>query len=380
MYPLPYWRLSGFYFFHFALIGAFAPYWGLYLQSLSFSAFQIGLLMSLLQIIRIIAPTGWGWLADRIGKQILVVQLSAIAGLISYCGFFFENSFIWMFVIMALMSFFWSASLPLIEATTFSYLDHSSVKYGSIRSWGSLGFILAVIGTGHLLDNVNIAWLLWVILGFKLGIIIFSYQIPEIEAVPRSGDSLSIRQILLRPEVLVLFTACLLMAFAHAPYYTFYSIYLEEYGYSRSSIGWLWATGVICEIGIFFIIPRLLQRFSLKQILSMCFGCAVVRFLMIGWGVEYFPILLLAQVLHAVTYGAYHATAITMVHQFFRGRHQAKGQALYVSLTFGVGGALGSIFSGYAWEGLGSGFTFSISAIAALLGFGLVAWRMILKE
>ncbi|MDW7643071.1 MAG: MFS transporter [Nitrosomonadaceae bacterium] len=380
MYPLPYWRLSGFYFFHFALIGAFAPYWGLYLQSLSFSAFQIGLLMSLLQIIRIIAPTGWGWLADRIGKQILVVQLSAIAGLISYCGFFFENSFIWMFVIMALMSFFWSASLPLIEATTFSYLDHSSVKYGSIRSWGSLGFILAVIGTGHLLDNVNIAWLLWVILGFKLGIIIFSYQIPEIEAVPRSGDSLSIRQILLRPEVLVLFTACLLMAFAHAPYYTFYSIYLEEYGYSRSSIGWLWATGVICEIGIFFIIPRLLQRFSLKQILSMCFGCAVVRFLMIGWGVEYFLIVLLAQVLHAVTYGAYHATAITMVHHFFRGRHQAKGQALYVSLTFGVGGALGSIFSGYAWEGLGSGFTFSISAIAALLGFGLVAWRMILKE
>ncbi len=380
MYPLPYWRLSGFYFFHFALIGAFAPYWGLYLQSLSFSAFQIGLLMSLLQIIRIIAPTGWGWLADRIGKQILVVQLSAIAGLISYCGFFFENSFIWMFVIMALMSFFWSASLPLIEATTFSYLDHSFVKYGSIRSWGSLGFILAVIGTGHLLDNVNIAWLLWVILGFKLGIIIFSYQIPEIEAVPRSGDSLSIRQILLRPEVLVLFTACLLMAFAHAPYYTFYSIYLEEYGYSRSSIGWLWATGVICEIGIFFIIPRLLQRFSLKQILSMCFGCAVVRFLMIGWGVEYFLIVLLAQVLHAVTYGAYHATAITMVHHFFRGRHQAKGQALYVSLTFGVGGALGSIFSGYAWEGLGSGFTFSISAIAALLGFGLVAWRMILKE
>ncbi|MBI0416008.1 MAG: MFS transporter [Nitrosospira sp.] len=380
MYPLPYWRLSGFYFFHFALIGAFAPYWGLYLQSLSFSAFQIGLLMSLLQIIRIIAPTGWGWLADRIGKQILVVQLSAIAGLISYCGFFFENSFIWMFVIMALMSFFWSASLPLIEATTFSYLDHSSVKYGSIRSWGSLGFILAVIGTGHLLDNVNIAWLLWVILGFKLGIIIFSYQIPEIEAVPRSEDSLSIRQILLRPEVLVLFTACLLMAFAHAPYYTFYSIYLEEYGYSRSSIGWLWATGVICEIGIFFIIPRLLQRFSLKKILSMCFGCAVVRFLMIGWGVEYFLIVLLAQVLHAVTYGAYHATAITMVHHFFRGRHQAKGQALYVSLTFGVGGALGSIFSGYAWEGLGSGFTFSISAIAALLGFGLVAWRMILKE
>ena len=145
MQSLPYWRLSGFYFFQFAFIGAFAPYWGLYLQSLSFDAFQIGVLMSVLHVMRIFAPNAWGWLADHTGRRMLIVQLAAITGLVSYCGVFFGDSFYWLFIIMALMSFFWSASLPLIEATTLSHLGQNTARYGSIRSWGSLGFICAVI-------------------------------------------------------------------------------------------------------------------------------------------------------------------------------------------------------------------------------------------
>ncbi len=179
MHPIPYWRLSGFYFFHFAFIGAFAPYWGLYLKSLSFSAFQIGVLMSLLHVTRIFAPAAWGWLADHTGKRVIIVQVAAVTGLISYCGVFFGESFAWLFIIMALMSFFWSASLPLIEATTLSYLGEGTAQYGRIRVWGSVGFICAVTGIGYMLDALDIASLLWAVLGFKLGIVIFSRQIPE---------------------------------------------------------------------------------------------------------------------------------------------------------------------------------------------------------
>jgi PPP family 3-phenylpropionic acid transporter len=376
MQSLPYWRLSGFYFFHFAFIGAFAPYWSLYLKSLSFNALQIGVLMSLLHITRIFAPTAWGYLADHTGKRMLIVQLAAITGLVSYCGVFFGESFLWMFAVMMLMSFFWSASLPLIEATTLSHLGKSTARYGSIRSWGSLGFILAVIGIGYLLDATEIALLLWVVLGFKLGIVIFSWRIPEAEIASHSTDALSVQQIFKQPGVLAFFSACLLMAFAHGPYYTFYSIYLVDYGYSKGAIGWLWAIGVICEIGVFFLMPRVMHRFSLKQILAFSFTCAVARFLMIGWGVEWPTVMLMAQILHAATYGAHHVAAMMAVHYFFRGRHQAKGQAFYTSFTFGVGGTLGGVFSGYAWEWLGPGFTFSMSAAAALVGLGLIVRKV----
>lgn len=376
MQSLPYWRLSGFYFFHFAFIGAFAPYWSLYLKSLSFNALQIGVLMSLLHVTRIFAPTAWGYLADHTGKRMLIVQLAAITGLVSYCGVFFGESFLWMFAVMMLMSFFWSASLPLIEATTLSHLGKSTARYGSIRSWGSLGFVLAVIGIGYLLDATEIALLLWVVLGFKLGIVIFSWRIPEAEIASHSTDALSVQQIFKQPGVLAFFSACLLMAFAHGPYYTFYSIYLVDYGYSKGAIGWLWAIGVICEIGVFFLMPRVMHRFSLKQILAFSFTCAVARFLMIGWGVEWPTVMLLAQILHAATYGAHHIAAMMAVHYFFRGRHQAKGQAFYTSFTFGVGGTLGGVFSGYAWEWLGPGFTFSMSAAAALVGLGLIVRKV----
>jgi len=379
MQSLPYWRLSGFYFFQFAFIGAFAPYWGLYLQSLSFDAFQIGVLMSVLHVMRIFAPNAWGWLADHTGRRMLIVQLAAITGLISYCGVFFGDSFYWLFIIMALMSFFWSASLPLIEATTLSHLGQNTARYGSIRSWGSLGFICAVIGIGYLLDTTKIISLLWWVLGFKLGIVIFSWRIPEAEVTSHVTDSLSVKQILKQPGVLAFFIACLLMAFAHGPYYTFYSIYLVEYGYSKGIIGLLWAVGVICEIGIFFLIPRLMNWFNLKQVLAFSFFCAVIRFLMIGWGVEWSAAILLAQVLHAATYGAHHVAAMMVIHHFFRGRHQAKGQTFYTSFTFGIGGALGGVFSGYAWEWMGPEFTFSISALAAFLGLGLIIWKVNIK-
>ncbi|MGH8814676.1 MAG: MFS transporter [Advenella sp.] len=376
MHPIPYWSLSGFYFFHFAFIGAFAPYWSLYLKSLSFGAFQIGVLMSLLHVTRVFAPTAWGWLADHTGKRLLIVQLAAITGLISYCGVFFGESFVWMAATMALMSFFWSASLPLIEATTLSYLGESTARYGRIRAWGSVGFIFAVIAVGYLLDAMDITALLWAVLGFKLGIVVCSHQIPEAEVMLHPVDGLSVRQIFKRPGVLAFFVACFLMALAHGPYYTFYSIYLVEHGYSKSIVGWLWAIGVICEIGVFFLMPQLMHRFGLKQIMVFSFVCAIARFLMIGWGVEWPIIILLAQILHAATYGAHHATAMVVVHHFFRGRHQTKGQALYTSLTFGLGGAFGGIFSGYVWEGLGPGFTFTTSAGAVLLGLGLVMWKM----
>jgi PPP family 3-phenylpropionic acid transporter len=373
---LPYWRLSGFYFFHFAFIGAFAPYWSLYLQSLSFNALQIGILMSLLMITRIFAPAMWGWLADHTGKRIRVVQVAALTGLLSFCGFFLGESFVWIFFIMLVMSFFWSASLPLMEAITLSHLGDHTTKYGYIRSWGSVGFVMAVVGVGYVLDSVEIIWLLWIVLGFMLGTVIFSYQVPEKEIISYITGHRSMQQIILRPEVMIFLISSLLMLFAHGAYYTFFSIYLVDHGYEKGVIGWLWAIGVACEIGIFFIMPWLMRYFSLKQLLIFSFACAILRFLMIGQGAEWPIVILFAQILHAVTYGVHHIAAMMVIHQFFQGRHQAKGQAIYAGVAYGMGGTLGAISSGYTWDGLGASATFFISAACAFIGLILIAGKM----
>jgi len=376
MHGLPYWRLSSFYFFYFAFVGAMAPFWGLYLQSLEFTAFEIGVLMSLFQVMRMFAPNAWGWLADHLGRRVLIVQVAASASLLTFIGVFFGNGFWWLFLVMSLVSFFWSASLPLVEATTLSHLGERTSKYGRIRLWGSVGFIVSVIGLGYVLDALPIRALLWAIVGMMAGLVVLSRHIPEARVVAHDTDHLPLWHILRRPAVLAFFLGGFLMAAAHGPYYTFYSIYLVDHGYSKSSVGLLWSLGVVCEIGIFLLMPRLLRHFTLRQMLLASFAFAVVRFLMIGWGVGLVAVVLIAQLMHAATFGVYHSAAVETVHRLFRGKHQARGQALYNSFSFGAGGTLGSLYSGMAWETLGPEATFTLAAACALGAWVLVAWRL----
>lgn len=368
MHSIPYWRLSGFYFFYFAFVGAMAPYWALYLRSLEFNAFQIGILMVPLHVMRMFAPNIWGHIADRTGKRVAIVQFAAITSLVCFLGFFAGTGFWWMLLVMCFISFFWSASLPLVEATTLSHLKDHSDRYGLIRLWGSIGFILVVIGLGMLLDHVPVRGLLWVILGLLVGIVLFARFIPEAElASLETEPHVSLRDVMLKPPVLALLAAAMFMAAAHGPYYTFFTIHMVDAGYSNSAAGWMWALGVICEVGVFLIMPRLLQRVRAETVLLATLISAVLRFLLIGWWVDRLAVLLFSQVLHAFTFAAYHAAAIGLVHRHFKGRNQARGQALYNSLAFGVGGTIGTLYSGAAWDALGGAITYSVAAIFALV-------------
>lgn len=370
------WRIAGFYFFYFAFVGMFSPYWSLYLKSIHFNAVEISILMSVQPVMRMIAPTLWGWLADHTGKRLLVVKLAGLGGALGYLGVFFTTEFYPLLLVLMVMSFFWSASMPLVEATTLTYLGKHTARYGRIRSWGSVGFIVAVLGLGYAFDYIAIYWLLWAGLAIMLGILLFAFQIPHADVLAHHTDSQSIASIVLQPQVLALFGACFLMSLAHGPYYTFYSIYLVEHGYAKSAVGWLWALGVFCEIGVFFLMPWLTRHVTLPQILTVSLACAVLRFMLIGRGVDALPLLLLAQVLHAVTFGAFHAAAVALIHHFFRGRHQSKGQALFGSLTYGAGGMAGGLLSGPLWQHWGASVMYSMSALAALLGLLLMGWKL----
>jgi len=371
---VPYWRLSAYYFFYFAFIGAFSPFFTLYLQSLKFSAWDIGVLMSLMQVMRLLAPNLWGWLADRLGAKTPIVRGAALMSLAGFSCFFFAQGFAGFFLGMALLAFFWSASLPLVEALTFSHLGAAASRYGAIRLWGSVGFILAVLGLGWLLDRLPLSATLWVSLALLGGILACALALPEKREARHESDRIPIGDILRRREVSALFGACFFMAAAHGALYVFYSIFLADRGYSTTMIGLLWTLGVVAEIAVFLFLPRLFRRFSLRAILLASFACAVARFLTIGWGVEWLALVLFAQLLHAATFGAYHAAAVAAVNRWFAGRHQARGQALYGSLSFGAGGMLGGLLSGWSWDALGAELTFTLSSAFAFVGM-LILWR-----
>jgi MFS transporter, PPP family, 3-phenylpropionic acid transporter len=369
---VPYWRLSGFYFFYFATLGAFLPYWNLYLKDIGFSPIQIGELSALLAGTRIIAPNLWGWIADHTGKRLRVIRTTSFFAFFIFAGFFYVHGFIWFALVTVGYSFFWNAALPQFEATTLFHLKGEPYRYSRIRLWGSVGFIAAVLGIGQILDNHKISILPMITLLLLGGIWLASLITPEVKIADFEKSSTGILSIIKKPEVVAFFVAYLLLQFAHGVYYVFYSIYLKQHHYTASLTGILWALGVVAEIVLFIFVARLIKRFSLRAILLISILLAVARWTMIAWGVGYLGILIFAQLLHAASFGSTHAVAIHLVHEFFGHQHQGKGQALYTSLSFGVGGMTGSLFSGYYWESLGAHFVYSIAALICVIAFAIV--------
>jgi PPP family 3-phenylpropionic acid transporter len=174
--------------------------------------------------------------------------------------------------------------------------------------------------------------------------------------------------------VLSLLLVCFLIQASHGPYYTFYTIYMATHGYSESLIGQLWALGVIAEIGVFLRMHHWLPRYGARRLLIVATALTTLRWLLVAWFVDSLWIMMIAQSLHAASFGLYHAVSIHLIHRLFRGRHQGRGQALYSSLSFGAGGAVGSFAAGYLWEGIGAEWMYMAAAFTALVSCW-VAWR-----
>lgn len=364
-------RLSSFYFSYYFFVGLFVPYWGIYLTSLSFSALQIGALLSLFQISRIFAPNFLGWIADRSGEYIKWIKISSFFGFILFIGIFWANSFLSIFLIMMAMSIFTSSTLPLAESLTLAHLkaNKADSKYSHIRLWGSIGFIVAAILLGILIDSIGEKSLIYALLLTQLVIFLLAFILPTKKVIFLPKKKRSIWPILKKREVVVLLLSCALMVSSHGLLYNFYSIFLEQQGYSGTTIGLLWAVGVIFEIIIFLLMPRILNKFTLKAVLLISLGFAVIRFFLIGAYVDSMILLFIAQVMHAATFGSFHVASIQLIAHFFYNEHQARGQSLYNSITYGVGGAIGGLGGGYMIEYSGMANTFMLSAILPFLGF-----------
>lgn len=373
---MPYWRLSGFYLFYFASLGALVPYWSLYLKSLGFSSLQIGQLMAILMATKIISPNIWGWIADHTGKRMSVVRWGSLLAVASFCGVFLATEYWPLAAVMLLFSFFWNAALPQFEATTLSHLGRESNRYSMIRLWGSIGFILTVAGLGPLLDWFGPSLLPPVLLALFIAIWASAISVPEGAGPAVNQQHESLLNILRRPEVLALLAVCFLMQASHGPYYTFYTIYMEGFGYSRGVIGQFWALGVVAEVVIFLMMSKLVQQFGLRTLMLSATVLTAIRWVLIGALPDSLGVMLFAQLLHAASFGVFHATAIALFHNFFIGRHQGRGQALYSSLSFGAGGAFGALYSGMAWDSLGAEPTYFIAAAQAALA-AAISWRWI---
>jgi PPP family 3-phenylpropionic acid transporter len=377
--PVPYWRLSSFYLCYFAALGCYVPYWSLYLKDNGFNAAEIGQLSALLVGTKVIAPNLWGWIADQSRKNLRIIRWTSFLAALLFAGFFAAKGYGQFALITIAFSFFWNAPLPLFEATTLAHLHDDAHRYSLIRLWGSIGFIVAVTAVGKLLEFQPMLLVPWVICCLLAMTWLAALATPEITVSAHETSPVKIANILKQPEVIAFLLVYVLIQCGHAPYYVFYSLYLKEHLYSTVATGLLWSLGVVAEIVLFVFMKRVLQRFSLRGILLTSLALSALRWLMIGAYADNPALLIVAQFLHAASFGGTHIAAIHFVQQFFDRQHQSKGQALYHSLSFGLGGMVGSLVSGYYWDVLGSHVIYTAAALCCGLAY-LISYLWVGKD
>lgn len=374
--PVPYWRLSAFYFCYFATLGAFLPYWNLYLKSLNFNSLEIGHLSALLVATRLIAPNVWGWFADRNSNSLRMIRWALFFGSLSFLGFFLISGFWNIAIITLVFGFFWNAPLPQFEAMTLAFLGREPYRYSRIRLWGSVGFIALVVAVGRVLDWLSVTLLPSIVAGLLIANWLVVLTLPRAPGLNSSNDGAGMMQKIMKPGVLAFLFVSMLLQIAHGPYYVFFSIYLQELGYTGTVIGGLWALGVLAEIVLFIWMRLLLARFSLKNMLLASFFLATIRWMLIGWCAEIPGILVIAQLLHAASFGAAHIASIHLVQHYFGAAHQNQGQALYSSVSFGLGAMLGSLYSGFLWEPMGAKLVYTLAAFFCYLAWLITYYRV----
>jgi MFS transporter, PPP family, 3-phenylpropionic acid transporter len=359
---------------YFAAVGLFNPFAPLWFSSLGFSTLFIGFIASLMNWTRVVMPYAWSWWGDHGGKRAELIRLAALGALLSALGLLGVREATAVAVVTVLLFVANSGVVPLYEAMLAQALQTpqgmDSQRYGRVRMWGSVGFLVAVTTFGMLLEWAGIrAFPLFVALMNAL-LLWAAWRLP---ATPASAvhdePAPPVLPLLRKPEVAWFFSSIFFTVLAHASLYSFFSLYLVQLGYGKAAVGVLWAISVAVEIVFFYTQGRWFRWLAPYRWLQLVALVVALRFAATAWGGAIAVVLVLAQMTHAITFAAHHAACIERVNALFPGRLRGRGQALYTTLGYGVSGVLGGVGGGWLISHMGFAAVFWASTICGLLAF-----------
>lgn len=369
---VPFAALSATYFAH---IGFFNPYLPLWLQSMGLSLVAISLLGSVQGATRVFAPYAWGWLSDHTGERVRLMRFASVVALVSACLLFLPLGTAGIAVVLLVMFTHTSAMMPMSEAAMAHLVsrggEFDSRRYGRVRLWGSLGFLFTVFAAGVWFERFGMGHFPGWTVATMGAVVLCAWLLPDSREAPHPDHEPrpAIWPIVRQPEVAWFFASMFFHILAHIGVYVFFSLYLNQLGYGKAMIGVQWGISVIVEIVWFLTQGRWLPLLSASGWLVLCAALMVLRSGLTAWAAGLWMITL-AQMLHAFTFAAHHATCIGLISRHFPGRLRGRGQALFTTIGYGLSGVLGAWAGGLLSEYLGLRSVYVAGMVVSALALG----------
>ncbi len=362
--------MSVFYAAYFGVLGAVLPFLGPFLTWRGLGAVGVGLVTAAFSLAKLVYTPLVGAAVDRghwhrgllTGHCLLAAGCAlATAGLAGP----------WQLG----LAFFavgvgYGTALPLVEAAVLERLPEAG--YGSLRLWGSLGFVAVSMVAAAVVGRAGLDWFP-VVVTVLLTLVAAACVRLEGSARPvvhplRSGS--------LPAAAWGLLALLTVHQVAHGPYYAFFSIELASAGFSPAWIGGLWSLGVVAEAAMFLGGNRVEMWLGRSRLLGLALALAPVRWVLLALPLS-LPVLVLAQLGHAVTFAAVHLAGIQLLQELVPPSAARRAQALYSGLAFGLGIVAGSALAGPVYGEFGGSGAFL--AAAALSVVVLVGWMGLVR-
>lgn len=369
-------RLSAGYFWYFATLGLFVPYWPPYLAARGFDAVQIGLAMGVFAALRVVGPPLHAHVADSTGRPLALLRRAAVAAAACALAFPWLGPFWAITLLLAVYSALWNGVMSVYDAYVLGRLGSEPGRYGLLRLWGSVGFVVTAVGAGQWLESASIVHLPYAVAVLIIATWLSLRALPEAQVAGATPGRAPLGPVLKDRRVQAFLVVAFLMLFSHGAYYNFFTIYLDALGYGRLAIGAFWAWAVIAEIGVFLLAPTLLARFGLRALTVAALAGTALRWAALALGAQSPAVVFAAQTLHMMSFGLFHLCAVALAQALFPPGAAARAQALHGSIGYGAGGLLGAVASGWLWREAGPSAAFGVASAAAALATLVAAFGL----
>ncbi len=345
--------------------GVFLPYFPLWLDSLGYAGWQIGVVTGLNPVLRWTSAITTAYVADRWRCRWAILVGLGLAGTLATVPLLFVRDFRTMVVVMAAMGLVQGPLLPLLDATVLDHLDDLGGDYGRLRLWGSVSFVLGAFAGATLTRPFGPAIVPILIVVANLPLL------PVLLRLPRGqhGHAARFRAPwrLLTPPLRALLGTAFLLNLSSGAWNGFFAVHVANLGLPPSVPGLAWGFAVVAEVGLLFWGRRILGIIEPAGVVLLVLVVTVLRWALTAV-VQSEALVIAVQLGHAFTYSGFHLATQMLLARLVAPESRTSGQALYGGIAFGLGGTLGLLLAGALVARLGTAGLFAFEAGVAALG------------
>lgn len=347
-----------------------------YLNSRGFGNTAVGLLLAIGPFIAILGQPVWGVAGDRAKSKNSILMILIFGSASAVLFYTLSDSFVYLFFLISLFTFFQTSIIPISDAITLEYLDHTNYRYGIVRLGGTVGFAVMSVIAGFVAKH-QIGGIFPLYFGIYLLALLCVVMLPKVKGHQSGGHKVSPLKMFKNRRFVLLMLFSLIIQTTFGFYYSFFPIYYRQLGAGSDLLGWSMLISSICEVPFLLFADRIMKKFSVEAMLIASASLMALRWLLFSIVTDKFLILLI-QPLHGVNFIVFAYSLAVYINEKMPKELKASGQAVNGLISLGlariIGSMLGGVFSDYL--GIKQMFFYNavIAAAAAIL-FGFLFFR-----